>query len=225
MLRSRKYLAVGFDMDSTLLRTDVDYSELTKVVFTEMAKAGVPESIMSVAEGTSRSNLDAGIKYLERNGRAGDVDRIVKKINGGVKAIEMRNVMTATPYEGAEMMLMHLKGKGYKVGVLTRGSREYAVKALTVSGVIDILDALVCKDDFPENESKPSPAAMRHLADALGVTAADILYLGDNKFDYFCARDSGAGFAGVLTRYTKKDWETFGNVDVINTVTDLMKIL
>jgi len=110
--------------------------------------------------------------------------------------------------------------------VLTRASRNYAVKALTISGVIDMLDAVVCKDDFPESESKPAPAAMHNLADALGVVPSQILYLGDSKIDHHCARDSGAGFIGVLTKYTKDDWMAIDkDMKVIGTVTELMKIL
>jgi phosphoglycolate phosphatase len=140
--------------------------------------------------------------------------------------VELENVLTARPYDGAERMLAHLKENGHKVGVLTRGSREYATKALSVSGVIDMLDVLVCRDDHDESESKPSPAAMRHLADAFGVRSENILYVGDNKIDYFCARDSGAGFIGVLTRYTEYDWASVDpSIRTIGTVADLTGML
>jgi phosphoglycolate phosphatase len=225
MFSGRRFLAVGFDMDSTLLRTDVDYSKLSGGIFREMIKAGVPEHVLDIND-SSKFNLDSGINYLRRNDRAADVPGIVKKIQKVMKTVELENVLTARPYNGAERMLAHLKEKGYKVGVLTRGSREYATKALTVSGVMGMLDAVVCRDDHDESESKPSPAAMQHLANAFGVRPADILYLGDNKIDYFCARDSGAGFIGVLTRYTEYDWMSVDDkINMIGTVADLTEIL
>jgi phosphoglycolate phosphatase len=225
MFGDRKFLAIGFDMDSTLLNTDVDYRKLSSAIYNEMIGEGVPENVMNVNE-TSKFNLDDGLNYLKRSGRSDDIPGIMERIQSIAKSVELENVDTARPYEGAERMLAYLKGKGYKVGVLTRGSREYAVKALTVSGVIDMLDALVCRDDHDESESKPSPLAMYHFARAFGVRPNDILYVGDNKIDYYCARNSGAGFVGVLTRYTSGEWMSLdSNMNVIGTVADLTEIL
>jgi phosphoglycolate phosphatase len=225
MSDNRKFLAIGFDMDGTLLRTDVNYSKLSGAVYAEMRRAGVPEHVLGLKE-SSKFNLDGGMNYLKDNGRSDDIPHLLDRIHKKMRAVEQENVVSARPFDGGERMLEYLKRNGYRIGVLTRGSREYAVKALTVSGVIGMLDALVCRDDHHESESKPSPVAMRHLADALGVSPADILYLGDHRMDYFCARDSGAGFIGVLTRYTKEDWAAVGrDIRTIGTVAGLTEIL
>ena len=225
MFGNRRFLAVGFDMDSTLLDTDISYSKLRRVVFNEMDSAGVPVDLLDPNE-PSKFNLDRGIEYLNAHGRSEEIEGILKRVDKEIRKIEMENSDGAKTYEGADRMLRYLKAKGYKVGVLTRANREYAMKALTLSGVVNMLDAIVCKDDFHESESKPSPAAMRNLAKALGVQPSDVLYLGDSKIDHHCARDSGAGFIGVLTRYTKDEWMSIDkNVRMIDTVTDLMKIL
>ena len=224
-MHERRYLAVGFDMDGTLLRTDVNYSKLCKVVYDEMISAGVPESLLNLKE-SSKYNLDNGMEFLRKNGCSGAVNDIPERIKEKIKEVELENHLTARVYEGGERMLEHLRKKGYKVGVLTRGSREYATRALTVAGVIGSLDALVCRDDHPESEAKPSPIAMGHLAAKLGVRSEDILYLGDHKMDCFCARDAGAGFVGVLTRNTEEYWRSVSpDIDVIDTVTELMNIL
>jgi phosphoglycolate phosphatase len=220
----RRYLAVGFDMDGTLLRTDVNYSKLCKVVYDGMVSAGVPESVLDLKEG-SKYNLDRGMRYLSENGLSDGAD-IPDVMKENMKAVELENAATARPYEGGERMLEHLKKKGYGIGVLTRGSRAYASKALTSAGVAGMVDALVCRDDHPEAEAKPSPLAMDHLAKGLGVRSEDMLYLGDIKGDYLCARDSGAGFIGVLTKYTKEDWASVDKgIRTIDTVTDLIDIL
>jgi phosphoglycolate phosphatase len=204
MFTDRKFLAVAFDMDSTLLDTDVDYSKLRRVVFNEMRRAGVPDHLYNDHE-PSKFNLDRGLTYLTENARSGEIEDILRRVDKEIRSIEMENSDTAKVYPGADLMLAYLKKKGYKLGVLTRANRHYAVKALTLSGVIGMLDAVVCKDDFHESESKPSPVAMYNMADALSVEPSDILFLGDRKIDHHCARDSGAAFIGVLTRYTEKE--------------------
>lgn len=225
MPEGKRYRAIGFDMDGTLLRTYLKYDRLRRLVYDAMIDARVPEHVLFLTE-SSKFNLDAGINYLKKNGRSADIPDVMNRIQKETRDLEMENVEEARPYEGAEKMIGYLKGKGYRIGVLTRGGREYAVRALTVSGVIGELDALVCRDDHGEEEAKPSPKAMFYLADALGVEAEDILYLGDNKIDYLCARDSGAGFIGVLTRYTKEDWAAVDkDIRIIDTVADLIGIL
>jgi len=225
VMSGRRYLAIGFDMDSTLLKTNIDYERLSRVSFDEMRKMGVPDNVIGERE-SSRFNRERGIDFLMRNGRADDAAKVKERIFNIFEEIEMKNVNAARPYEGAVDMIMYLKGKGYKVGVLTKGSRKYATAALTVSGVIGMLDALVCREGHDESETKPSPVAMRYLADALGVEPKDILYIGVNEIDYLCARDSGADFIGVLSRYTEDDWRSVGDgIRTMNSVADLMEIL
>jgi phosphoglycolate phosphatase len=219
----RKYLAIGFDMDSTLLETDIDYIRLRRVVHDIFIEAGIPER--AIANKDSPITF-MGLNYLRDNGRSDDIPKVQKKIRRMTADVEIENAAAARLYEGGRDMLRHLRDRGYRIGVLTRGSRRYATAALTAAGVIDELDALACRDDHDELDAKPSPVAMHRFASSLGVTAKDILYLGDHNNDYKCARDSGAGFIGVLTRYTKEDWFAVDvNIKTIRTVADLTGII
>ena len=217
------YKAVCFDMDGTLLNTKVDMKKMADLVFDEMVRMGVPENEIN-REGGFKFNLDSGTDYLSRNGRGDDIYEINRRVSKAARDVEMENVLMARPFPGSVRLLNHLKKEGYKVGVLTRGCREYAETALKLTGVLELLDGLVCRDDFPECDAKPSPASMSNLAYALGLVASDILYLGDHKFDYLCARDAGAGFIGVLSGgYDKDDWKALDrNIVTVNTVADLL---
>jgi len=224
-MSSRRYLAIGFDMDQTLLNTQIDYDGLSRVSFDEMRRIGVPENIIDESK-SSRFNRDRGMEYLRKNGRHADADIVTERIFGKFEEIEMERVATAEPFEGAADLLIYLKNEGYKIGVLTKGSRPYATAALTVAGVIDMLDALVCREGRDESETKPSPIAMQYLANSLNVEPKDILFIGDNEVDYLCARDSGADFIGVLTRYTEDDWKALGDdIRMIDSVADLISML
>jgi len=217
------YKAIGFDMDGTLLNTKVDLKRMADIVFDEMIKMGVPEREID-RNGGYKFNLDSGMDYLAKTGRADDIHEINRRVSKAARDIEMENVGMARPFPGSVRLLNQLKKEGYKVGVLTRGCREYAETALKTTGVIDLLDGLVCRDDFPERDAKPSPESIVNLAKALGVAATDILYLGDHKFDYLCAKDAGAGFIGVLSGgYDARDWKALDpNIVIVNTVSDLL---
>ena len=215
-----KYKAVCFDMDGTLLNTKVDYAKMSNVIFDEMVKIGVPEDAIDRSEGF-KFNLDSGIDYLISQGRAEDVYAIGVKVAKIARDIEMEKVNEARPFPKADLLLRRLQGLGLRTGLLTRGCREYAEEALRVCGIGGLLDGIVARDDYPESEAKPSPKAMEHMADKLGVKPEEILFFGDHSFDYQCARDSGSGFIGVLTgTFDKNDWSTIPGIHVYDSIGD-----
>ncbi|MDD4185346.1 MAG: HAD family hydrolase [Candidatus Methanomethylophilaceae archaeon] len=220
-----RYKAVGFDMDGTLLDTRVDYQRMTEIVLDEMERIGVPDNAID-RSGGYKFNIDSGVEWLRSNGRGSDIFEINRRVSRAARDVEMEHVDKAVPFPGAVELIRALRSQDIRVGVLTRGCREYADGALSVSGVIDLLDHVVARDDHPEEEAKPSPVAMEHLAHGLGVSPEDILFVGDHSFDMICAKESGAGFVGVLSgTYGRGDWEKIGETRIIDTVADLIEFL
>lgn len=220
-----RYKAVGFDMDGTLLDTRVDYQRMTEIVLDEMERIGVPENAID-RSGGYKFNIDSGVEWLRSNGRGSDIFEINRRVSRAARDVEMEHVDKAVTFPGAVELIRALRSQDIRVGVLTRGCREYADGALSVSGVIDLLDHVVARDDHPEEEAKPSPVAMEHLAHGLGVSPEDILFVGDHSFDMICAKESGAGFVGVLSgTYGRRDWEKIGETRIIDTVADLIEFL
>ena len=216
----KRYRAVCFDMDGTLLDTKVDYEKMSNVIFDEMVRIGVPENVIDRSEGY-KFNLDSGVNYLFSQGRAEDVYAIGVKVARIARDIEMEKVDEAKPFPKAVQLLEWIHSKGMRTGLLTRGCREYAEAAMEVCGVTELLDGVVARDDYPESEAKPSPKAMEHMAEILSVKPEEILFFGDHVFDYHCARDAGSGFVGVLTgTYTRDDWEEMDVRDVYDSVGD-----
>ena len=219
------FKAVCFDMDGTLMNTDVDYIKMSDLVFDEMVRAGVPEAMID-RKGGNKFNIDSGVKFLVGQGRQNELYEIEKRIASRARDIEMENSDLARPFPGAIRLLTELRKKGYRTGVLTRGCREYAEKILTQNHIIELLDGLVCRDDFPEKDAKPSPVAMQNLAKAVKCNTKDIVYVGDHGMDYKCAVSAGSGFIGVLSGgYDRNDWKNLGDVDVVNTIADILEML
>ena len=162
-----RYKAVGFDMDGTLLDTRVDYQRMTEIVLDEMERIGVPDNAID-RSGGYKFNIDSGVEWLRSNGRGSDIFEINRRVSRAARDVEMEHVDKAVPFPGAVELIRALRSQDIRVGVLTRGCREYADGALSVSGVIDLLDHVVARDDHPEEDAKPSPVAMEHLAHGLG---------------------------------------------------------
>jgi len=216
------YKAVGFDMDGTLLNTKIDYVKMTNLIFDEMVRVGVPEEAID-RTGGMKLNLETGIGFLAKNGRMDEIYDIQVRIQERAKEIELENADLARPFPGAVKLLKDLKAKGYKIGILTRGSRVYAERVLKLTGTLELLDGLVCRDDHSEREAKPAPEAMGYLAKTLDVDPSEMIYVGDHSYDYRCAKASGAGFIAVLSgQYGKGDWKSLdADIEIINTIADI----
>jgi len=218
--------AICFDMDGTLLNTKVDYVRMAELIFDALERQGVPPEIVDRTQAYKLS-VDSGFDWLRANGRGNEVYEVGDAISEAARDVEMERVDEAVPFPGVPEMLRRIREKGYMTGVLTRGCREYAEAALRISGVRDLLDAVVARDDFPESEAKPSPVAMKHMADAVGVSPAEILYMGDHKYDWMCAVDSSAKFVAVTSgTYSEADWrELDPDMTVFGTVAELSAYL
>ena len=212
--------AVGFDMDGTFMNTRVDYPRLSRVIPDVMEEEGIP---MTARSGTDTRNMGIPFRWVYDAGRWDEIDIILKKIGDRRTEIEKEYYKDSSPFPLAVETMLALKHKGYKVGILTRGGREYAEAVLNLWNVYDSFDAVVCRDDFAFEDEKPSPMAMKHLADGLGVKPEEIVYLGDNLSDWHTARDSGAEFIGVLSgSCSYDDWKENGVVNIIEGVRKLM---
>ena len=97
---------------------------------------------------------------------------------------------------------------------------------LLITGLDGTTGPCVCRDDYPLEEAKPNPLAMRRVAAKLGLDAVDCLYVGDHPMDLECARASGAGFVAVTTGSTDRErWSQSGCRMIIDSVADLPSVL
>ena len=210
-------------MDGTLLDTKVDYGRMTSLILDRLAEAGVPQGLMDRSEGY-KLNVDRAFVWMLKNKSPEEIQEVSDSISGTARDLEMERVGEARPFPGVPEMLRKLRSRGYRIGVLTRGCREYAEAALGIAGISDLLDAIVARDDHPEAEAKPSPIAMRHMADAVGVRPEEITYVGDHKMDWMCARDASAKFVAVTSgTFTREQWHAENpEIPVLNTCAELL---
>lgn len=226
MTSDRKYKAIGFDMDGTLLDTNIDYEKLGNAEAFVLSGLDVPESVFA-GIGDDTEMIRRGVSYLNDSGNPMTFDEVCRLVNQRASDVEMEAVDTAECFPGVPEMLERLRSEGYPMGLLTRGQRLYAESAMGRCGILDMMDAVEAFDDHPTGEQKPNPIAMEYLAKRLGVKCCEILYVGDSVWDYHCARDSGAGFIGIArgeNGYRK--WERVKeDVILVEDICDILKYI
>ncbi len=97
----------------------------------------------------------------------------------------------------AVSVLTQIRARGWRTGLLsnTHWPRDLHDRWLADAGLLDLLDARVYTSDLAH--MKPHPEAFQALLGALGVTAAEAVFVGDRPRDDI-AGAHGVGMRGVL---------------------------
>ncbi|MGD0056634.1 MAG: HAD family hydrolase [Methanomassiliicoccales archaeon] len=214
--------AVVFDLDGTLINSMIDFQLMREQVISYLLANGVPSDILNVND-TVTNNLNQFRDFMRVRKQEIMLDRMEHEMNSLLIQVELMNIDRTTQVSGAEEVIRNLRGAGYRMGLLTRGSRTYAMKALDVSGLNDrCFEVVVCRDDFSASEAKPNGRAMERAAEALGLSPKECLMIGDHPMDMQCASTAGSTFVGVLSGWSDAEkWEKKGCGNVIKSIADL----
>lgn len=106
-------------------------------------------------------------------------------------------------YAGVREMLEKLRGDGCKTAIVTTKFR-YRIEAILKKYAAEALfDAIVGSENV--KVEKPDPEGLLWTIDHLGLSKADVLYVGDSLVDAQTAANAGVRFAAVLTGTTTRE--------------------
>ena len=111
---------------------------------------------------------------------------------------------TVKPYPNCKEVLLSLKKKGYKLGLVTNKIHSSTLLCLKLIDLEGIFDSLVCYDDVenPKPHGESILKAMKELGES---DLKNVLYIGDNKLDLLTANNAGVDGALVTWGPRKLD--------------------
>lgn len=98
-------------------------------------------------------------------------------------------------FPGIPDMLRRLKAAGFKLGVATSKPQPLAEELLTREGMLALFDVIVGSD--PDKGDDTKSVILRRALDALGVSTAETVLIGDTKYDVLGAKQCGVPCIGV----------------------------
>lgn len=101
--------------------------------------------------------------------------------------------------EGARGTLLELAQRGYRLGVVTSGSRWRLTPEITDFGLVGLFDVVICNEDVKRR--KPDPEGLLEGASRLGCETNCCAYVGDVPEDIIAGRSAGMLTVGVRSRY------------------------
>lgn len=178
-----KFKAVIFDLDGTLLNT---LGDLRNAVNHALSRFGLPPRttdevrmfigngvknliVRAMPEGASNEDLEKALAYFREYYNA------------------HLNVETM-PYDGVPDMLKRLNSAGVKV-CINSNKYDAALKLLCADHFAGLYDR--AEGESASCPRKPDPTAALMLADICGVSASEMMYVGDSDVDVRTALNAG----------------------------------
>lgn len=181
----RRYDAVFFDLDGTLLNTSGDLTAAVNHVLERNGFNKVEESEVIPVLGDGVINLLH--TFLPADISEEDFlncyDEFTEFYNS--------NAMNKTyAYEGMRPLLERLKAEDYKTAVITNKNDDIA-RVLVNEFFPGLVDRTMGRTSLLNR--KPDRAMMDHVLSELGVTASQVMYVGDSEVDHKFASAAGTG--------------------------------
>ena len=195
LILSRQYWV--FDLDGTLTLPVHDFSVIRKAL-------GVPKGTDILGYLASLSEEEAQPLH----------DRLVELETGLLDRIE--------PAPGLLQLMETLQRRGYRLGILTRNTRDIARQTLECLGIGEY---------FPEADilgrgcvpPKPDPEGLFRLSEQWGTAPGELVMVGDYLFDLQTGRNAGAATVHV-DRTRNFAWPELTDI-CVETLAELHSIL
>ena len=214
--------AVIFDLDDTLLTSQIDFSEM-KIKMIEYLERRLPLPVELNKNRLTYEIIQYAVESLNELGLCDCIPKVVRELDGIMSETEMKYVFNAQLIDGATQTLGRIKSVGMRIGILTRSCRKYADEVLKTTGLSTFVDVVAARDDC-ENP-KPDPSQVYWLMDKMGVESDQVLMIGDHPTDLVCARNAGIAFVGVLTSAWSSGQLNQLGPTVVSSVKELPRLL
>jgi len=209
--------AVLFDLDGTLVETNIDFPLMKREVVALAVEAGMQAN--DVQRLDILGVLARAADFLTNVGRPDEASRLVSRGLSILEEIELRHARGAKEIGHARDVLQRLRDRAVRIGIVTRNCRAASEISLGIAGIQ--ADVLVCRED--SNNHKPHPEPVLLALGALGAEPRNSIMVGDHIMDVQAGKAAGMKTIGFLREDRPRDF--FDDVAPDIVVRDLQEAL
>lgn len=187
-----KIKACIFDLDGTLTNTINAIAHFGNLALNTYGLPSLPVEDYKIYVGDGRDKLIHRI--LKASGADDEMFEQVRKVYD--ENYEKDYLYDTDAYDGIRELIAELKQKSVKIAVCSNKPDNvvhFVLNTIFGEGVFDAVSGVV--DGKP---TKPNPHTTLEIAEKLGVTPRECLFLGDTNVDIFTAKNAKMHSVGVL---------------------------
>jgi len=183
-----------FDLDGTLVTHEMDFAAHRKELEKILLSRGLPEEKLIWKDGFIAS---FNIFCKELNSLGYDEDRVIDELIESIRLYEVERASYTKAIEGATEVLSYLKGKGYKIAIVTRNNRDAANISIDNAGFREYVDVIIARDDA--SAMKPKEDQFVIALERLGSSPESTVVVGDYSHEITAGNRLGCMTIGVLS--------------------------
>ncbi len=224
--RDKKYEAVLFDLDGTLVDFQWDLDKAITEICAILSDAGMdmnrygqPPSYASLFNVT----LDITDQWISRNA-AEDARNLLEKMDEVYDRYDQDAMTRWKPYSETRTILTELIGKGYRLGVVSNCGRESVHGILSRFNLTHFFEIILARQDM--SRLKPHPESLALALQTLSLPPEQVLFVGDSINDILAADKTGMAACFLSCGESRVTGLSAAlNVHHISHLSDLQKIL
>ena len=210
-----------FDLDGTLTNTLDSLVYSTNETLKEMKLPQISEEQCRLFVGNG-----ARVQMEKALGSSGseNLDRIEEAMQIYGRIFDANCTYHVVPYEGITEMLESMKNRGLKLAVLSNKPHKQAVHVVeTIFGKETFQWIQGQIDTVPR---KPDPMAVLQIAEKLGATPEETLYIGDSEVDVATGKNAQMHTVGVTWGFRGKEvLEDAGAELIVDSPEEIMNMI
>lgn len=215
------YKACIFDLDGTLTDTLESLTYSVNATLRELGLAQITDEQCKAFVGSGARKLIERSLKAAGDSKLGHMEEAMEVYG---RIFKENCTYHVAPYEGIEEMLDKLKQAGVKLAVL---SNKPHLQTRDVVATFFKSGTFTCVQGQQEGiPRKPDPTAVFQLADELGVTREECLYIGDSDVDMKTGVAAGVTTIGVTWGFRSREvLEENGATYIVNKAKEIISIV
>jgi phosphoglycolate phosphatase len=211
--------AIIFDFDGTLAVLNIDFSSMRERIFDLMRRYSVGEEL--IEERYLLEIIEEVYRILwEKNPSI--AEKFYQEAHQILYEIELGAAEKGRLIPGTETTLKILRGKGKRVGIVTRNCEDAVRKVFPA--IDDFCDVFISRNSI--KKVKPHPDHLTSTMKMLDVSGEEAVMIGDHTIDIQAGKKVGMKTIGVLTGRTKReDFEKAGADYILREASEICKLL
>lgn len=210
----KRYKAVLFDLDGTLLNT---LNNITAAVNHTLTAYGMPTRTPTEVRSFVGNGVVKLIECAVPDGT--DADTTARVLRDFRAYYAAHSLDLTAPYDGILPALARLKEAGVAMAIVSN-KPEASVEELRQHFFKDYI--AIALGDSPDRPRKPAPDGTLQALARLGVSADEAIFVGDGDADALTAKNAGLPCLGVTWGFRDADdLRTAGATHLIDTPTQI----